>query len=116
MEVPVVTRSLEEWEAVVDGNPFLARGADPGALHVAFLADRPSRQLISRLDPERSPPDEFVISGAEVYLHLPGGVARSKLDAKYFDGALETTSTARNWRTVLRLRDAAREMAAEEAG
>jgi uncharacterized protein (DUF1697 family) len=50
-----------------------------------------------------SPPDMFEVQGREIYLHLPNGVARTKLTNKYFDRALKTTSTVRNWRTVLKL-------------
>ena len=48
-------------------------------------------------------PDEFVVRGTEIYLLLPNGVARSKLTNAYFDSKLATTSTSRNWRTVLKL-------------
>src|SRR3990172_4148776 len=43
LRVPVVTRTAVELCAVARGNPFLKPDADPGALHVAFLADRPTR-------------------------------------------------------------------------
>jgi uncharacterized protein (DUF1697 family) len=49
------------------------------------------------------PPDEFAVRGREIYLRLPNGVARSRLINAYFDSRLETTSTLRNWRTVLTL-------------
>jgi uncharacterized protein (DUF1697 family) len=43
------------------------------------------------------------VRGREVYLHCPNGVARTRLTNGYFDAALGTTSTSRNWRTVLKL-------------
>ncbi len=43
------------------------------------------------------------MSGREVYLQLPNGVANSKLTNNYFDSKLATTSTGRNWRTVTKL-------------
>ena len=49
------------------------------------------------------PPDEFAVSGREIYLRYPNGVARSRLTNAYFDSRLGTTSTARNWKTVLKL-------------
>lgn len=42
--------------------------------------------------------------GREIFLHCPNGVARTKLTNDYFDAKLATTSTMRNWRTVLKLR------------
>jgi uncharacterized protein (DUF1697 family) len=100
---PVVMRTSEELEAVVQGNPFLRAGADPVSLHVMFLADRPSAAAVATLDPNRSPGDELIIEGRDVYLKLPNGVGRTKLTNDYIDRTLKTTSTVRNWRTVLAL-------------
>jgi uncharacterized protein (DUF1697 family) len=109
LRVPIVVRSGKELAAVARGNPFLAAGVEPAACHVLFLADAPTRKQAAALDPERSPPDSFVVKGREVYLSCPNGVARTKLTNAYFDSVLATTSTGRNWKTVLKLT----EMAAE---
>jgi uncharacterized protein (DUF1697 family) len=100
---PVVLRSARELQAVALTNPFLAKGADPTALHVLFLADRPTAARVSALDPERSPGDAFVVRGREVYYLCPNGVGRSKLTTAYFDNKLGTVGTLRNWRTVCKL-------------
>ena len=96
----IVLRSAEEMRSVYARNPFLKAGADPETLHVYFLADLPEEAAVKGLDPERSAGDSFAVVGREVYLHLPGGMARTKLTNVYFDGRLKTVSTARNWRTV----------------
>jgi len=107
LRIPVVTRSAAELEGVVAGNPYLGIESDFTKLHVAFLADRPTPASIDKLDPNRSPPDRFRLMGTEIYLHLPNGAARSKLTNAYFDSRLGTTSTARNWKTVLKLHELA---------
>jgi uncharacterized protein (DUF1697 family) len=96
-------RTADELRAVAQGNPFLDEGADADTLHVAFLADRPRSDRVAALDANRSPGDSFVVRGSEIYLRLPNGVARTKLTNAYFDSKLSTISTARNWRTVLKL-------------
>jgi uncharacterized protein (DUF1697 family) len=103
LRVPVVLRSGAELEKVARGNPYLKAGADSESLHVAFLADAPDRRQGKALDPKRSPGDSFELRGRDLYLHLPNGVARTKLTNAYFDSTLGTTSTVRNWRTVLQL-------------
>jgi uncharacterized protein (DUF1697 family) len=103
LRVPVVIRTAREMRAVAHSNPFLARGADPESLHVMFLADKPGKKEGSSLDPNRSPPDSFILHGSEIYLCCPNGVGRTKLTNGYFDSRLGTTSTGRNWRTVLKL-------------
>jgi uncharacterized protein (DUF1697 family) len=104
-ESPVLTRTAEELRVIAAKNPFLRKGADSDRLHVAFLASLPTST--KDLDPKRSPPDEFVLQGREIFLHLPNGVGKTKLTNAYFDSKLRTTSTVRNWRTVLTLLDLA---------
>ena len=100
---PVIVRSAEELVGAVRGNPYAASGVDEKTLHVAFLEGVPAKRHVAALDRERSPGDSFAVQGRDIYLHLPNGVARTKLTNAYFDSALTTTSTMRNWRTVLRL-------------
>jgi len=102
-QVPVVLRTADEFRQVAVSNPFLKSEADVNSLHVGFLADLPDQSQIAALDPKRSPGDSFKVRGREVYLCLPNGVAKSKLTNAYFDSTLATTSTFRNWRTVLKL-------------
>ena len=106
-QIPVVTRTAADLARVIHGNPFVAAAADPTKLHVGFLADSPDPARVAQLDPGRSPPDAFELRENEVYLHLPNGVARSKLTNDYFDRTLGTVSTVRNWRTVCKLHEMA---------
>jgi uncharacterized protein (DUF1697 family) len=108
VRAPVVLRSADELAAALARNPFLAEGADPQALHVMFLAGEPGAASLAKLDPQRSPGDRFVVLGRDVYLHLPNGMARTKLTNDYFDRALATVSTVRNWRTATKLLEMAR--------
>lgn len=98
---PVQFRNAAELRRVARNNPFI--NEDEAWLHVYFLDDPPTRSVIATLDPDRSPGDRFHISGKEIYLHLPNGMARTKLTNAWFDSKLSTISTARNWRTTLTL-------------
>jgi len=102
-QVPVILRTSQQWRKSIQNNPYLALGADERTLHVYFLADPPKASAIAGLDPARSAPDAFHVRGQEIYLHLPNGMARTKLTNAYFDSKLSTTCTARNWATVLKL-------------
>jgi uncharacterized protein (DUF1697 family) len=99
-QVAVIMRTADELRAIARGNPFLTQGTDVATLSVAFLVDAPDVTRLTRLDPSRSAPDAFAVRGREIYLHCPNGFASTKLTNAYFDAVLETTSTARNWRTV----------------
>ncbi len=98
-KVPVILRTSQQLRDVVSNNPF-PHGAD---LHVMFLGDCPSPVKIASLDPDRSPPDVFLVRGQEIYLQLSNGAARTKLTNAWFDSKLGTVSTGRNWRTVNKL-------------
>lgn len=102
---PVIVRPARALRRIIDACPF--GDAEPTHLHVMFLRDAPTKQAIAALDPDRSPPDEFIVKGSEIYLRLPSGAARSKLTNSYFDRTLGTMSTARNWRTVRTLAEMA---------
>jgi len=101
--VPVIIRSAAEIARTVRDNPFPESPSSEKALHVYFLAELPDARAVNELDPDRSPPDTFRIRNREVYVHLPKGMARTKLTNAYFDSKLSTTSTARNWATVCKL-------------
>jgi uncharacterized protein (DUF1697 family) len=100
---PILVRSTKQMSTIAAGNPFLRRKCDPKWLHVVFLSGTPVPAAVAALDPQRSPGDEFVVKGGEIYLHLPNGAARSKLTNQYFDSTLKTVSSGRNWNTVTTL-------------
>jgi uncharacterized protein (DUF1697 family) len=100
LRVPVILRTAEQLRDVISNNPF---PHVENMLHVMFLADLPSEARAAALDPNRSSPDEFIVRGQEIYLHLPNGAGNSKLTNAWFDSKLSTVSTSRNWRTVNKL-------------
>jgi uncharacterized protein (DUF1697 family) len=106
----VVVRTAAQMAAVVDGNPFADRGATDTQLHVVFLADGAQPAGLRELDLERYAPEEVAVRGHDVYLHLPGGIGRSKLAADLARRG-DAVGTARNWRSVTTLA----RMAAETA-
>ncbi|CAG0959582.1 hypothetical protein PLCT2_00676 [Planctomycetaceae bacterium] len=103
-EPPIVLRSVEELARVAAGNPFINHEAE--TLHVAFLSHAPDKETARSLEPK--PPDEFVLSGREIYLRCPNGYGKTKLTNAWFDARLKTTSTVRNWKTVLKLLELAK--------
>ena len=106
-DAKVVIRRESQLRRVIEENPFLERGVDPAELHVMFLDARPAASRAKSLDANRSPPDEFVLIGEEIYLRLPNGVGRSKLANAYFEKVLGGAATTRNWRTVIKLHEMA---------
>ena len=106
IDVPITLRTAGELDAIAAACPFPAGGK---LVHVMFLAAKPAPRAVAALDPHRSPPDAFVVHGREIYVHYPNGSARTKLAGPYFESTLGIPATARNWNTVLALRDLAAE-------
>jgi uncharacterized protein (DUF1697 family) len=107
LDVTVLVRTKAEIARIVAGNPFAKSGKEPASLHVTFLAEKPSRARIGKLDPKRGGDDELRVVGREVYLHCPNGYGRSKLSNAYFEKELGVAATTRNWKTVTKLAELA---------
>jgi uncharacterized protein (DUF1697 family) len=104
----VLLRTPGELETIATSNPYLSRDPDLSKLHVVFLERAPASSARAKLDPQRSPPDEFAVQGREIFLRLPNGAGRSKLTLDHFERVLGVRGTQRNWNTVLRLLENAR--------
>ncbi len=103
LDVTVVVRGARDLVRIVGANPFLGKKVDPKALHVTFLRDRPSAAKVQAIDRQRFEPDTFEVAGREIYAYYPGGYGRTKLHNMFFERALGTLATTRNWNTVRKL-------------
>ncbi|MEP6661510.1 MAG: DUF1697 domain-containing protein [Acidimicrobiales bacterium] len=103
LKIETLVRTPSDFNDLIKGNPFLEPERDTSKLLVIFLDEAPSADAIASLDPRRSPPDEFLIRGREIYAYCPNGFGRSRLSIDYFERRLRTRATARNWNTVVKL-------------
>ena len=100
MPVVVVLRTSRQLARVVQRNPFTR--VDASKLHIGFMPKRPSPAVTRELDLQRFSPEEVVIDGSELFLHLPDGMGRAKLP-DYLGRHLDVPITFRNWNTVTKL-------------
>jgi uncharacterized protein (DUF1697 family) len=103
--VSVVLRTAAELAGVVAANPF--GKADVELLHVSFLATALPADALAAVDAKAFAPERYAVAAREVYLHLPGGMGRSKLVGAVMKVKAMAPATARNWRTVLTLNEMA---------
>jgi uncharacterized protein (DUF1697 family) len=102
LTVPVIARTTQQWSDLIAANPFPS-AADPGRhVHVVVLP-APATEVVRGFDGSPFAPEEVVVAGSEVYLHLPDGMGRSKLAIAVSRIPEVAAGTARNWNTVLRL-------------
>ncbi len=103
-DVPVMVRSRRELAAAARANPFRAAAdRDPRSVNIAFLSAKPKEAGLAQLRALDAGKDRFESVGRELYLHFAYGSARSKLLNTVIERKLGVDSTARNWRTVLKL-------------
>ena len=105
--IKVVVRSQAQLRRIIDGNPLAAGKRDRTKLHVTFLGAKPTVSRPSALHADAFLPDEFRVTGQEVYLYCPDGYGRTKLNNTFFERALRVTATTRTWKTVTTLADMA---------
>jgi len=104
----VFVLSSRELSNAVAANPFPQAEADPKAVHLYFLSKLPSAPDFESLNRLRTGREAFELKGKVFYLYTPDGFGVSKLaaGAERFLGA---DATARNWRTVNKLIEMARD-------
>lgn len=100
VDTTVMLRTRAQMKRILNANPFADE--DLKTVHVGFMASKPTAAAVRGLDADQFAPDEFVIKGTELYLHLPNGMGRTKLPA-YLDRKLKVPTTVRNWNTVCKL-------------
>lgn len=99
-----MVRTTREWRRIVAVNPFPRQAADdPAHLLVGVLKGTPARGAEARLNAAITGRETARVIGAQVYIHYPDGVGRSKLTPAKIDRALGVHGTARNWNTVLKI-------------
>jgi uncharacterized protein (DUF1697 family) len=101
-----ILRKPRDLAAALDAHPF---GSDTSETYLAFLAARPAKSAVARLQEARGASEQAVVAGADVYLRLPQGVHSSGLSVARVESLLGVQATLRNWRTVAALAELAAE-------
>lgn len=108
----VVVRTLDEWSRVIAANPFDGRkGIEPSKLLVVVLDGPPVAGAPKALATVKRGTEEPVLVGRELFVHYPDGAGKSKMSMPAVERALGVQGTARNWNTVLKLREMGLELA-----
>lgn len=104
----VLVLELEEMKKAIANNPFPEAESEPKSLHLNFLVSEPSDPDLEYLKSYKKDSEQFELKGQVFYLHAPEGIGRSKLSGKT-EKALGVSMTGRNWRTIQKIMEMARE-------
>lgn len=105
----VLVLSASRFQAAMAANPFPEGEAEPKSLHLFFLEHAPPSPDLDALRAVQKESERFELIADVFYMHAPDGVGRSKLVTKV-EKALGVAGTARNWRTVEKLRELAADL------
>jgi len=104
-DVPVHVLSKQDIDNTFQINPFLEReNISINHMGVTFLEHKVDNNIILSIsDLSVKGQDEFVAVGKNIFLLLPNGFGRTKLNNNFFEIKLKTTATSRNWKTITKL-------------
>jgi uncharacterized protein (DUF1697 family) len=105
-DIPVIVRTIQEIEESITNNPFLKeKDVDVDKLHLTFLKEEPSPELLEKTKALQFLPDRFEIIGRDVFVYCENGYGRTKITNDFFEKKLKVQSTTRNWKTVMKLHE-----------
>ncbi len=103
----IFVRTPEEMAAVVAANPFPDAARDrPSFVVVTFHRKPVDAAAVDTLMAGYDGPERAQAIGRELYIDFPEGQGRSMLHAPLGKATRDPITTARNWNTVLKIRDA----------
>lgn len=106
LDTQFLVRTAEAWDSIVAGNPFTDEARrDPARLLVMPLKDAPGARAVAALRRAVTGRELVQVTGPDAYLVYPDGIGRSRMTAALIERHLGTAGTARNWNTVLKLKD-----------
>jgi len=102
-EVATFVRTGKEVAAIAAAKPFREPLRAGGSLLVAFLDRAPGAPERKALEAFRSPTNDFVVTGRELYWLCQTRMTDSGLNYTVFEKALKSRATFRNMNTIVRL-------------
>jgi uncharacterized protein (DUF1697 family) len=100
-QVRVIVKTPDELEFVHNNNPFIKKQKkDVAQIYFTFLSETPSIGKIKELKEVNCSPEEYIIDGKTIYLFLPNGYGKAKMNNNFFEKRLNVFATTRNWKTV----------------
>jgi uncharacterized protein (DUF1697 family) len=103
-EVPVIVRTVKEWQKIIGNNPYTER-EEQKKMYFTFLKNKAKETTI---EINKAPGDEFTIIDDVVYLYCEGGYGNTKLSNNLFEKKLKTKATTRNYNTTIKLLEMAK--------
>jgi uncharacterized protein (DUF1697 family) len=104
-DVQIMVINDGEIKRTIKNNPFIKSKKDVDKLYVTFLSDVPFEENIKKLKLVDYNPEEYFIDGKKIYLYVPSGYGKAKLNNNFFENKLKVSGSTRNWKTIIKLNE-----------
>lgn len=98
--VPVIILEKDRLISVRNSCPFISENQDPSAIYITFLHEKIDQNSFSSILLPKITGEEALAGEKAIYLYLPAGYGKTKLNNNFFENKLKTVATTRNWKTV----------------
>jgi uncharacterized protein (DUF1697 family) len=107
----VLIRDADALERLIPANPFPEAARQmPSQVQVVFLSSRPEESALATLRSRALGVERIERIGDEIAIDYASLISQSKLTTTLIEKTLDCRATARNWNTVLRLGQTARQI------
>lgn len=105
-EVPTLVKTRDELEAILNQCPFQKEKKENS--YFTLLLNEPDKSMIAEASKISYPNEEIIITPNCIYFYCAMGYGKAKFNSKLFEKKLNTTFTARNYRTMAKMLDLAK--------
>lgn len=103
LDVPVIVRTAAQWAEHAAGNPF--PDEPPSRVMLLLSKAKPAPGAEDAIQARAMAGESVRRAGDALWFHYPEGAGTSKLTPSLIDRAAGSPSTARNFNTVLKLKE-----------
>lgn len=105
LNIKVIVRTIDEIKNIVENNPFDGEFENDKDVHVFFLDEEMPKDKSELLLSNNTENERYAVQNREIFCHLRVGVLDSLMGKDYIGKKLKISATARNWRTVNKIKE-----------
>ncbi|MFK2818627.1 DUF1697 domain-containing protein [Flavobacteriaceae sp. LMIT009] len=107
-DVRVIVKKPEEIKEILEACPFTLEKKQKS--YFTMLHSVPDTKLVEEASQKQYQGEEYYIINNCIYFYCASGVGKAKFNTNFFERKLNTTSTTRNYNTMMKLLSLSAEM------
>ena len=100
-EVPVLVKTKNQLQRIFDNCPFSKEKKENS--YFTMLYDVPDKELVKVASEKIYVDEEYKIIKDCIYFYCAKGYGKAKFNLSFFEKKLQTSGTARNYKTMIKL-------------